>query len=351
MISVVIDDKNEGGRLDKLLKKHLRGAPSGFIYKMLRKKNITLNGKKASGNELLKSGDHISLFFSEETYRKFTVPVEKPDTNDLQEAADRLTSSDHRTAAGRNALEDLSCKSAALPFSIVYEDENILLIDKPAGILSQRDQSGIDSANELCLKYLQGKGEEDFGKSYGFTPSVCNRLDRNTSGLLIFAKNYNAAMELSAALKERTIRKYYSALVKGKLKEEGRKRAYLLKDERTNTVRIFSKEVKGAVLIETAYRTEQSYGWCSLLSIELLTGKTHQIRAQLAASGTPILGDPKYGDPRLNRELKKKYGIDRQLLHAKRLIMPEFQGVLKGISGRIFESALPADFEVIMNQA
>ncbi|MCR5790648.1 MAG: RluA family pseudouridine synthase [Lachnospiraceae bacterium] len=326
MIRLIIDEKNEGGRLDKYLRRHLPAASTGFLYKMLRKKNITLNERKAAGNELLKKGDEIRLFFSDETYEKLS-------------ASDKSQTS-----------REISVK---LPGSfIVYEDQNLILINKPAGLLSQRDKSGDPSANDYCLALLNDRGEDMSALSKDFTPSVCNRLDRNTSGLMIFAKNYGAAREIGDALRERRIEKYYLALVKGRFPQETGGSVlltgYLHKDTGKNLVTVTNhKEMirPAETEIKTSYEALSFFDDFTLCKIRLFTGKSHQIRAQLSAEGHPVLGDPKYGDKTINEALRKQYQIRGQLLHAWELKMPVFSGVLKNISGRSFRAPLPDTFE------
>ncbi len=288
---------------------------------MLRKKNIILNGKRASGNEVLKAGDEIRLYFSDETYKKFRGREVTEESGDLGDS-------------GLHNIDGL----------IVYEDENILLLNKPPGMLSQRDGGSRSSANEYIAEYLSGKEE---GETSGFKPSVCNRLDRNTSGLLIFAKNYASAREISESLRERTIKKYYLAIVCG-MPVPGRRTGYLTKDHKSNRVRVCELPSAGASFIETDYRIIKPAGALTLIRAELLTGKSHQIRAQLSSMGFPIAGDPKYGDKRVNEELGRRFGVRSQLLHAYELVLPEFKGILKGISGKSFKAPLPGEFEKVM---
>ena len=333
MVYIIIDDGNEGGRLDKYLKRHLKEASSGFVYKMLRKKNITLNNKKASGSELLKKGDEIRLYFSDETYQKL-----------------RGGSGLHNVISAENKELLSSSEDSLHNISelIVYEDDDILIVNKPVGMLSQRNDEDIRSLNEYCLEYLAAGGKLPPAED-GFVPSVCNRLDRNTSGLVIFAKSIGAARQISAALRERTIDKYYMALVKGQ-PETGSISAWLKKDTASNTARISDRPFEGAAYIETVCEKLQSTERFSLLRLKLVTGKPHQLRAQLAHQGYPILGDPKYGDLRLNRELKEKYGVTSQLLHAFELRLPELSGRLSALSGRRFCAKLPDAFERILGE-
>ena len=296
-----IGPQDEGIRLDKQLNKILDSAGTGFIYKMLRKKNITLNDKKALGSEHLKSGDIIKIFLADETFDKFSSGDKAGKLDDIKDAP-----------GGDLSIND----------RIIYEDDDILIFDKPAGLLSQKAGAGDISVNELCLKYLKDKGEITNESLKLFKPSVCNRLDRNTSGLIIFAKTYKVAALFSSALKERTIHKFYLCIVKGRLDEEGRAAAYLKKDEKSNMVRLFDKPVDGASAIETVYRPLAATDGYTLLEVELITGKSHQIKAQMAHLGHPLIGDYKYGDRHLNDELKERFGTCSQALHAYKLVIP-----------------------------
>lgn len=308
MREYVISKNDAGGRLDKFLNRLLKEAPASFVYKMLRKKNITLNSAKAQGNEKLCEGDVVKLFFSDETIAKFT-------------------------GSGKEI-----CLFEEDP-DIVYEDENILLINKPVGILSQKAVSDDISMNEICLSYLTKKGEYIPGAPGSYTPSICNRLDRNTTGILIFAKTLIAARYLSQALKERTLHKYYLTWVKGEVNEEANIRGYLYKDEKKNIVKLVDDKDKGDY-IETSFTPIRQSMGNTLLKVNLLTGKTHQIRVHLSSIGHPILGDNKYGD----KEINKKLGLKYQLLHAYRLEFGDFDGDLQYLSGKIFEAELPECF-------
>ena len=210
----IIVTKNEAGqRLDKLLKKYLNNAPNSFFYKMLRKKNIVLNGKKADGREILTQGDSIKLFLSDDTIGKFSLAKQQP--------------------------ADLVSDGAGLV--IVYEDEDILLINKPSGILSQKARSKDRSMVEYVIAYLLGRNEITEEGLRLFKPSVCNRLDRNTSGLIIAGKSLPGSQTMSELLKNRTLQKYYLCAVKGKITEPKRIQGFLKKDEANNTVTVRSQ--------------------------------------------------------------------------------------------------------------
>ena len=316
MRQLTVHKNDENQRLDKYLKKYLKEAPGSFIYKMLRKKNIVLNGKKADGTEKLSAGDEIKLFFAEETLQKFTG-------------------------------EDISVPVLQFPqkdLHILFEDEDVLLINKPAGELSQKAEAKDVSMNEYALGYLQKTGAITEESLKVFRPSVCNRLDRNTSGILIVAKTYQAAREFGEALQKRSVRKFYRCIVKGEVKKSETIDGYLWKDEKTNKVQIFKENREGASEIHTAYRPIKCEKGLTLLEVHLITGRTHQIRAHLSSIGHSILGDPKYGDKKLSEKWKVKY----RLLHACRLELDGFSGDFAKYNGMIITADVPKSFQKII---
>lgn len=324
MQEIRITENEAGQRLDKLLAKFLKEAPKSFLYKMLRKKNITLNGKKASGSEKLSQGDAVKLFLSEETIEKFSGNASDPVQDVYTGRAEAL--------------------------DILYEDAHVLLLNKPAGMLSQKAREEDVSAVEHLTRYLLDTGALTKEALKTFRPSVCNRLDRNTSGILAAGKSLAGLQELSRFFKERSLGKYYLCLVYGNVNQPESIQGYLVKEEQTNHVRIADHEMPGGVRIETEYRPLASGGECTLLEVHLVTGKTHQIRAHLASKGHPILGDYKYGIRRINDRYQKQYGLKSQLLHAWRLRMPDTEGVLGYLSGREFQAPPPALFQRICRE-
>mgnify|MGYP003291774727 FL=1 len=318
MRQLTVHKNDENQRLDKYLKKYLKEAPGSFIYKMLRKKNIVLNGKKADGTEKLSAGDEIKLFFAEETLQKFTG-------------------------------EDSAAPVVSFPqkkLDILFEDEDVLILNKPAGELSQKAEAKDVSMNEYALGYLQKTGAITEESLKVFKPSICNRLDRNTSGILIVAKTYQAAREFGEALQRRSVRKFYRCIVKGEVKSAETIDGYLWKDEKTNKVQIFKEKRDGASEIHTAYRPVKCEKGLTLLEVHLITGRTHQIRAHLSSIGHGILGDPKYGDKKLSEKWKVKY----QLLHACRLELDGFTGDFAKYNGKIITANVPNTFEKIMTE-
>ena len=322
MKELCIGSNEAGQRLDKFLGKYMDQAPKSFLYKMLRKKNIILNGKKALGNEILSAGDTVKLFLSDETVSKFS--------------RSRTQETYKPKSQGQGTKLD-----------ILYEDEHTIFINKPAGMLSQKAAPGDVSLVEHLIAYLLESGQITEEELRTFRPSVCNRLDRNTSGIVAAGKTLAALQDLSAMFRERSLRKYYLCLVKGGIKESRRIKGYLTKDRLKNTVSVQKEKAEDAALIETEYRPVSSGEGMTLLEVHLITGKTHQIRAHLAAEGHPIAGDYKYGDRAFNEKLKKEYGLSSQLLHSARLCIPRCTGALSHLSGKEITAPLPMIFQKI----
>lgn len=316
--------KNEAGqRLDKFLHKYMPLAPVSFFYKMLRKKNITLNGKKAEGREKLAEADCICLFLSEETIGAF-----------------------REKHSSVSEYEEAFCKLRGI--QILYEDPNILVMNKPAGILSQKAQPEDLSVNEWLIGYLLSEHQISEKELETYKPSVCNRLDRNTMGLIIGARTLAGSQKMSAFIRERKVRKFYRAFVAGKLEGSDTIQGYLHKDPKENKVYIDRNPLKGDA-IETRYSPLKSYGDKTLLEIELITGKPHQIRAHLSSIGHPILGDPKYGNKAVNEIYKKKYGLRSQLLYACRIEFGREEELFEELRGRIICAPVPEIFTKLMS--
>lgn len=313
-----INSNEAGQRFDKYLKKLLSNAPGSFVYKMLRKKNITLNGKKADGTEKLNPGDEVKLFLSDETFEKFA---------GIQRAAAEYENLKQLNTTADYA-ETLSSSGEVKELQVIYEDADVLIINKPSGMLSQKSVPSDVSANEYILSYLIRKGDLTEEMLRTFKPSICNRLDRNTSGLLIAGKTLKGLQEMSDALKERTVQKYYRCIVKGEVRETAYIKGWLSKDEKSNKVTIYAKKPEGdnardVWQIETEYRPVAVKNGYSKLEVHLITGRSHQIRAHLASMGHPVIGDRKYGDKKVNLLFQKQVQVDSQMLHAYRMIFAD----------------------------
>ena len=392
---IKITEREAGQRLDKFLGKYMSLASKSFFYKMLRKKNIVLNGKKADGSERLAAGDSLTLYLADETIEKFVgtgnETIEKfVRTGDLcyEENIADGDSPHHRedSAEGGSIVisttESTDSRFKKKPsFTLVYEDENILVLNKPWGMLTQKAKPEDISLNEHMIAWLLNSGRMTEDQLRMQKPSVCNRLDRNTSGIVLAGISLKGLQGLSQMLKDRTAKKWYYALVWGRVKEARQLKGYLVKDTNTNQVQVFSdqndmfpecsnkndaflpgcahearrKNVENAGrrenarYIETAYRPLGYGSNCTLLEIHLITGRSHQIRAHLSAEGHFIIGDPKYGSQEINREFLRKYGLKGQLLHAGIFVMPEGNCPFPALAGRQFMAPLEPRFEKVLD--
>ncbi len=319
MREIKITPGQSGQRLDKFLLKLLNNSTKGFIYKSLRKKSIKLNSKKANGNELLSEGDILHIYFSE------------------------------------TSISSLQSERKVNPFAsdlnIIYEDENLLICNKPAGVLSHPEQStDSDTLIDRILNYLSNK--TDLSKNSSFTPALCNRLDRNTSGIILCGKTLHAVTALNEAIKNNQLDKHYLTIVKGTTPEAGEIRGYLIKDSASNTSKIVDTPIPGAKASITQYKrikTSDGYPY-SLLRVHLVTGRSHQIRAAFKHLGYPLLGDRKYGDFSLNNRLAAEYNIKNQLLHAESIQFNCDSGLLSYMNGKTITCPPPEIFETIFNK-
>ncbi len=316
---------NESGqKLMRLLEKYFKAADRSFLYKMLRKKNILLNDHKASGKEILEAGDTITIYMADSTIEKFRGVPESVKLPSVSEP--------ERTMFDR---------------SVFYEDEHIILINKPAGVLSQRAKPNDLSLVELMTDHMIRNRSITASSLETFKPGIVSRLDRNTSGIVIGGKTLPALQELNELIRSHKIRKIYEAIIEGKITKHRTLNGYWRKNSESNTVTIAPKPVDGGSLVTTIIspiKTCQLPGHrslCTVTEVEIITGKSHQIRAHMAAIGHPIIGDTKYGA----REALYRRG---QLLHARKIIFPadarDGLETLSYLAGNEFTAAYPKDY-------
>lgn len=336
MQEIKITEQEAGWRLDRFLEKYLKEASKSFIYKMLRKKNITLNGRKAAGMERIAKGDSVKLFLAEETIAKFRGQA---DAKEKQEF--------FRGEAGQGQQ---NFKKLAAQLDVIYEDSEILVVNKPQGMLSQKSNQTDVSLLEYIFAYLQMQSGGEQADRATFRPGICNRLDRNTTGLVVAGKSVHALQWMNQLFRERSLQKYYLCIAAGTVPRKKRVDGYLQKDGNRNLVRILKQPEDGADYILTEYEPLQ-YGSLegeeyTLLRVHLITGKSHQIRAHLSSIGHPLVGDAKYGNREINRIFAGRFGIRYQLLHAWKLYLPEQDGgdMPKQYAGKHWTAPLPEQF-------
>ena len=307
MKSFEIKPNDANQRLDKFIRKSLPNLPQALMYKYIRIKRIKVNGKRAEISTMLSTGDKVDMYINDEFF-------EKPETR-----------------------YDFTGASKSL--DILYEDENIMLLNKKAGLLCHPDdREFVDTLITRIKRYLYDKGEYNPDDENSFTPALVNRIDRNTGGIVIAAKNAESLRILNAQMKKRNLKKTYLCVVHGiPQPESGLLEGYLLKDEKKNLVKVMRKPCEGAKEIRTKYKVleKDTQKDLSLVEVDLLTGRTHQIRAHFASIGHPLLGDGKYGTNKLNKE----FGYKKQFLYSYKLVfaLDDEAGILTYLTGRGFE--------------
>ncbi|MDF2502645.1 MULTISPECIES: RluA family pseudouridine synthase [Clostridium] len=310
-MKIVIGPNEAGQRVDKFVRKWLKDVPLSAIFKAFRKGDIKVNGKKTKEKYSLLEGDIVETYYisSKPEKKKFV----RVDNN----------------------------------FKVTYEDENMLLVEKWPGVLvHSNSENGEPTLTDYALSYLYDKGDYEPEKEVTFTPAPCNRLDRNTSGIVVFGKNFEALKSLNEMIRERTVKKYYTALVKGKLRDsvyEG----YIYKNEDANISKVFDSEMPNTKKIAMEVKTIQTCGTFSLIEIDLITGRSHQLRAHLSHLNHPIVGDSKYGDKKLNSFFNNKYGLNYQFLYAYKLIFKNCPEKLAYMENKTIAESLPPIFKKI----
>lgn len=308
MKEFIIEKNDAGQRLDKFIKKAVPDLPQNLMYKYIRLKRIKLNGKRCEISSRLNVGDKLEMYINDEFFSS-------------------------------EKVQDFT--SAPAQIDIVYEDENILLVNKKCGlVVHEDDDNTLDTLINRITHYLYDKGEYDPEREQSFAPALCNRLDRNTEGIVICAKNAESLRLLNDIIKEREITKKYLCITLGTPKpKEATITAYLEKDESKKQVYISDKKTPANKTIVTKYKVLETKGELSLCEIELITGRTHQIRAHMAYIGHPLLGDGKYGRNDDNR----RYGVKYQALCAYHLSFDfkSDKGILNYLNGKSFSVAVP----------
>lgn len=304
MKSFTISRNDSGQRLDKFISKAVPALPKSLMYKYIRTKRIKINSKRGEISTKLLEGDIVDMYINDE----FFAPAD----------------------------EHYDFLSASKKIDIVYEDENILLLDKKVGLLSHPDETEYnDTLITRVKRYLYEKGDYDPKDENSFTPALVNRIDRNTGGIVIAAKNAESLRILNKKLKDRELEKYYLCVVHGSLKKKsGILTGWLIKDEKKNKVKVFDKQMPDSKEIRTKYSVISERDGLSLVEVELLTGRTHQIRAHFSSIGHPLLGDGKYGTNALNKAL----GYKKQFLYSYRLkfAFTTDSGILDYLDGKDF---------------
>ena len=328
MKKLIVDKSESGIKLIKYLKNIFKDMPDNLLHKLVRKKYFKINGIVASGNETLNSGDEISVFLGDETFEKF---LYKESSENIDDEYNIDKTKNH----------------------IVYEDDNLIVFNKWAGLLSQDDGSGNASVNSVLNTYLiynadtkdEKQNNDSVCNAYNYRPSVVNRLDRNTEGLIIFAKTYAFAREISKMISENKLEKRYKTIVNGTFDEdEGRLVNLYKKDENKNIAiikDIDNRQVEASddfATVELRYKVLKEYDNTSLVDVELITGKSHQIRAQFAHIGHPIICDKKYMDISLYESNVKTFKSKYQKLVCYKIRFSDFENDdLKYLSNKSFE--------------
>ena len=301
-IEITKNDSNQ--RLDKFLTKRFKNMPQSLMYKYIRTKYIKLNGKKCEISSRLNEGDILTLYIKDEFFE------EKPDEYDFLKAPVKL--------------------------DIIYEDENIMLLNKKPGLIVHPDENyHFDSLIARVQHYLYEKGEYEPKKENSFAPALVNRIDRNTGGIVIAAKNAETLRIMNQKVKDRELNKYYLCIALGIFeKKSDLLTGYLEKNESQNRVYISKKPTENSKTIKTKYKVLAEKNNFSLVEVDLLTGRTHQIRAHLASIGHPLLGDGKYGKNEINRKMGYKW----QALYSYKLSFnfTTDGGILEYLNGRTF---------------
>lgn len=317
MKKIVIKKNDANQRIDKYLKKLLCNAPNNFIYKMFRKKDIKINGVRVNEKYILKENDVLEMFLYEDKFNEMT--------------------------------KEKDILSLKREFKVLYEDQNILVVNKPVGLLVHGDANeSVNTLSNQVLSYLKEKGELVTDRESTFIPGPVHRLDRNTSGIVIFGKTLNALQDLNEMMKKRHhIEKTYLTICAGSLKGKEELIGYVKKIENEDRVQFVKKDDPDALMMKTIIESVKTNKDFSLVKVQLITGRMHQIRIHLASIRHPVIGDRKYGDFLLNRSLKQRFGLNNQLLHAYKICFTDPFGSLSYLKGKEIICPKPKQFREI----
>ena len=320
MKKIQITEHDANQRIDKYIKKLLVNAPTNFIYKMFRKKDIKVNGKKVNEKYILKNNDVVEMFLYEDKFKEFTA------TKDIY--------------------------NVKKTFKVLYEDNHVLIVYKPAGLLVHEDKNeSVNTLTNQVLSYLANKSELDLSRENTFMPGPVHRLDRNTSGIVIFGKTLAALQVLNEMIKQRhCIEKSYLTICKGKVNQKRNLKGYIVKLDDQAQVKLVSKDYPGALTMETIVKPVKYNNDYSKVEVTLITGRMHQIRVHLSSIDHPIIGDRKYGDFELNKFVKKEFGLNHQLLHAYKIRFVKSFGILAYLQDKEIVCPVPKLFEKIENR-
>ncbi|MFA6796670.1 MAG: RluA family pseudouridine synthase [Bacilli bacterium] len=309
-MEIIVDEMSANQRIDKLVRRTLNNAPLSFIYKMFRQKDVKVNGKRAKIDYITKVGDKVFIYIKEDYLKEFSKPkLVKPVKSRMK---------------------------------ILYEDDNLLIVNKPVGLLVHGDEHEKRiTLQNIFLNYLIAKGEYNPNNPTKFVPGPAHRLDRNTSGIVVMGKNLPTLQKLLELFRTKEhIEKTYLALLAGNPPRRGKIDYPLIKDGDKGIVRLGHIE-KGAKKALTEYVVEEKYGTYSLVRAKLITGRTHQLRVHFKAINCPIVGDGKYGNYNVNKKFSTAFGLRNQMLHASTFEFKDIDGYLSYMSGKKFEAPLP----------
>lgn len=318
MKKYVVLETESGQTLEKYVKKVLSMAPLSFIYKSFRKKDIKVNGHWEKEKYVVQTGDEITIYVTDEQLNDFSNKVIYNPSDEIKDW-------------------------------ILYEDKNVLLINKPRGVLVQKDDHSVEKAlDQMVIEYLISKGEYNPAKEKAFKPGPAHRIDRNTSGIVIFGKNHDSLAYLFELLKNHElIGKHYVTLVNGVVESDGEVDAPLRKNFDLHKV-VVAKLKDGAKQAKTIYHVMERFENCTLLDVTLVTGRTHQIRVHMSYIRHHVIGDSKYGDFKANNYFEKEYNFKNQFLHASEIHFGQLKSPLENLSRRCFKAPLLEEYEQIL---